>query len=144
MGFAWNCRRNIMNKKKYEVEIIGLSSDVEEEIKIRLNDFSINCFCNKLSERPIIGSKWFVYLEAIIFDEINIEEISNGIEGFSPVNNSFSYFLCGVYNADKQSVNVGFDIDLSDADLYDFAFLDGKNVKILISRFDIELIDKIL
>lgn len=86
------------------------------------------------------GKKYYSEIESIIFDKLIIKEIYESIKEIQYSKSSFSHRVHGIMDIDKGAIHSSIDVYLDMAYLYDYAYLDGKFIEIVIDRFDIEFI----
>ncbi len=125
-------------KKMYTAKIIGFDSD--DVVIISIHGVTLYCFCFNVGDSVHVGEIWSVELEILDIDFSSIEENHSENRGAIRVGESLTYLLQGIYYADIQSIDVGFLLDLSGGALYDYGYLDQKNISIKVIRFDVEFI----
>lgn len=129
---------------RFEVLVESYNSLIEEEIDIRINTTRLNCFMSCGTDFWIEeGEKYCSEIESIIFDKPIINEIQVPMKEIQCNARDFSHKVCGRLNIDKGIIQSSIDIDVDQAYLYDYAYLDGKFVEITIDRFDIEFYPQI-
>lgn len=126
---------------KYEVLVESYHSLIEEEIDISINSTRLKCFMPYGTDFWVVeGKKYYSKIESIIFDKLIIKEIYESIKEIQYSKSSFSHRVHGIMDIDKAVIHSSIDVYLDMAYLYDYAYLDGKFIEIVIDRFDIEFI----
>ena len=128
---------------KYEAKIISENPDIEEELKIKIKDIEILCFVEEYRCPVEVGKEYIIDLEAVIFDDLNIEKSSTKVKELIQQSDSFSYSIRGIFHPSNKKIDAGIDIDLADEDISDFWFLENKFVVIDIDRFNVIILEKI-
>ena len=130
---------------KYEVTIEGFNPLIEEEIDIIIRSAHLQCFMPYGSIFPLEkGEKYWAEIDCVIFDEIILKEIHEPVQKIQCDENDFSHKIYGILDIDMSVVHSSIDIYLDSTYLYDYAYLDGKFVEIVIDRFDIEFLEPLL
>ena len=129
-------------RKKYKAQIIGF--DTDDVVIISIEGVILYCFCFDVGDDVHIGETWFVDLEILDMDLDSIEESNPENKCAIRVNDSLTYLLQGIYYADIQSIDIGFLLDLSCDALYDYGYLDRKNISVTVTRFDVEFIEPVV
>lgn len=107
-----------------------------EEITIEIEDYEIICFCNIGCDYKV-GDK--VFCELAFYDDIEIKE-SNESKKIERINSSYTYRIIGILDVNEKMIKSIIDFRVEDADIWDVAYLDNKNVEVVIRRINIEFI----
>ena len=114
---------------KYNVEIIGLNQDIEEEVTLEINGIKLTCFASICPYVLNIGQKYPITFEMLDFElseQINSEETSLKRTG-----NTYAHKLKGKLCGD--AINSIIKVS-DDALASDYAYLDGKYVSLNIEE----------
>lgn len=133
------------NSMKYEVIMKGRNPLIEEEIDVIINSVHLRCFMPYGSVFPLEeGEKYWAEIDGVIFDAPVLKEIHLPVKKIQCGGKDFSHKVCGIMDIDMGLVHSSIDIYLDSAYLYDFAYLDGHFVELVIDRFDIEFLEPLL
>ncbi|CAB1212596.1 hypothetical protein [Acinetobacter bouvetii] len=118
----------------YSIRIISQDEHVEESIWIEVNGLILNVFCSDYNFIFKTGCMYQVELDYEIFDEYQID-ITETLPQFRKIDQSFAYEIIG--RLDNGVLTVG-DISFEDECLLsDFAYLDGKKIRLIVDRIKI-------
>ena len=112
---------------KYDCEIINI---VEDEVTVRIGDACITGFVNcgimkKIGQEAIV--------EVLLYDDLEIAKLS-----IERKNQTFEYSLFGILDIDRGILKSVINFEIDKEELYDYGYLDGKQVKIDVLRIDLD------
>ena len=126
---------------QYEAIVLAISNKYEDQYTVSINGCNIKCFCYPKEVCGMIqDEKWLVDLD--VLEIVSIEEYFSGEKKIITSECCFETTLIGIYNAERHSIDIGFEFFLESDLLYDYGYLHNKFVKIIIDRIDIEFIKK--
>lgn len=80
-------------------------------------------------------------LRFAVLDDLEMLVTNNQDVGFYRIDNTFSYFVRGVFDYENRTVKSGIDVDLDEDLIRDLAIFDGEYVQIFVDRINIEFVD---
>ncbi len=118
-----------------EAKIIKLNFEIDDVVKLNILGEELLAFCNygipnEIKENAIKN----VEITVDIFNEIEVEKLEQQTKGLTQISNSLAYVAFGLYNPNNQTLDVGFNIDLSE---YDIDVNNEQYIQIRIDRFNI-------
>lgn len=117
---------------KYNCEILNI---IDEEIIIKIGDSQITGFSNNGTIQNI-GDEILVDIQ--LFDDLKISETDYTEPAITKKDNSFAYSLYGVLDVDSSILKSKIDFKIDKEELFDYGYLDGKNVKVDVVRIDFD------
>jgi hypothetical protein len=126
----------------YSAIIKYLGDEIEEEVLLRIHDLEITCFVSLCPFRIETGKSYMVELEAKVFDEYFVREISEDCSpGIVRVGSGFTCTICG--RLIDGCLNIG-DVNFyDDVLLSEFGQLNGKMVEWEVDRIDVNFVSMI-
>ena len=132
-----------MKLREYRVKVLEYD-EFEDIVIVLINNITLKCFSFNLDSGLInVGDLWVAHLQLLDFDIDSLKEVNSNRKGVTCINSSLAYLIEGKYNAETQSIDIGFTLDLDSKALYDFSYLDNKTIQIKVLRFDIDFVRKI-
>ncbi|MDR9838484.1 hypothetical protein [Herbaspirillum huttiense] len=126
----------------YSAQIKYLGDDIEEEVLLRIHDLEITCFVTLCPFRIETGKSYMVELEAQVFDDYFVREISEDCSpGIVRVGSGFTCIIWG--RLIDGCLNVGDVIFYDDVLLAEFGQLNGKMVEWEVDRIDVNFVSAI-
>ncbi|KPC55350.1 hypothetical protein [Amantichitinum ursilacus] len=123
----------------YLAKIKRLSSDVEEEVVLCINDIEITCFANVCPYTLEDGEAYRVELTPQVFNDYVVSETNEGVtSAINRVGNGFSYILKGRLAGNK--LDAGGIVFEDEMLLSQFGYLDGKFISWNVDRIDVEFL----
>lgn len=107
----------------------------DEFITVKINEEYLTGFCHpvaleELKEQMIVDIK--------LFDVTNITPMEEHVIKIAKEGNSLAYRLYGILNVDKCVLRSVIDFELDKSDVFDYGYLDGKPVRVDVTRIDME------
>jgi hypothetical protein len=119
----------------YSVLVEGFSSEIEEEILVRVSDLPLTCFASYLPRELEMGKFYQAEFLPMVFDEYLVEEVFHEAPSITKEGQSYSYKVVGLLKGDCLCCG---ELTLCDEVLMtDFGFLEGKLISWKIDRLDI-------
>lgn len=125
-----------MINMKYNCTIVNIN---DEEITIKIGDVYITGFSNSGVSKEI-GDETMV--DILLYDDLEISESNKRENCIERKGNSFAYSLYGILDIDNSMLKSEIDFEIDPEELFDYGYLDGKEVKIDTIRIDFELFDE--
>lgn len=126
---------------RYKVIVEDYNPLIEEEIDIRINSTRLKCFMPYgMDFSAEDGKSYYAEIESIVLDKLIMNEIHEPMKQIQSILNSFAHRICGYLDIDKGLVQSSIDVYIDMAYLYDYGYLDGKFVELVIDRFNIEFV----
>lgn len=124
---------------KYIAKVIRLNPEVEEEVTVDINGIEVTCFAGLCPYAIEVNKEYPVMFEFLDYELI---EEGSDVEHENPyikrLGKGYSYELGGWLSGDV----IDFGIKIQEELLgIDHAYLDGKYIRLLIDRLDIEFMD---
>lgn len=133
-----------MELKNYIATVIKFDNMDDDIVTVLIDEIVLTCYCYGLNKNEVkIGDKWIISLDILDFYENSIKEIERGEKCATPLGKSLSYILKGIYDADNQTIDIGILLDINSDKMYNYSYLDKKNITISILRFDIEFVNRL-
>lgn len=123
-----------MTNMKYDCTIVNIN---DEEITIKIGDAHITGFSNSGVSKEI-GDETMV--DILLYDDLEISESNKSENCIKRKGNSFAYSLYGILDIDNSMLKSEIDFEIDPEELFDYGYLDGKEVKIDAIRIDFEFI----
>lgn len=123
-----------MINMKYNCTIVNVN---DEEITIKIDDTYITGFSN-FGILKEIGDETMVNI--LLYDDLEISESNESEICIKRKGNSFAYSLYGILDIDHSILKSKIDFEIAPEELFDYGYLDGKEVKIDTIRIDFEFI----
>ncbi len=115
---------------KYNCEIINID---EDEVTIRIRDVCITGFVNCGVEKKI-GQEAIV--EILLYDDLEIMQCDEKKLSIERKAQTFEYSLFGILDIAKGILKSVINFEIDEEELYNFGYLDGKQVKLDVLRID--------
>lgn len=117
---------------KYNCKIINI---VDDEVTVRIGDACITGFvnCGIVKE---IGQEAIV--EILLYDDLEITQCDEKKISIERKNQSFAYSLFGTLDIDKGILKSVIDFEIDEEELYNYSYLDGKQVQVDVVRIDLD------
>jgi len=115
---------------KYKCEIINID---EDEVTIRIRDVCITGFVNCGVEKKI-GQEAIV--EILLYDDLEIMQCDEKKLSIERKAQTFEYSLFGTLDIAKGILKSAINFEIDEEELYNFGYLDGKQVKLDVLRID--------
>lgn len=117
---------------KYDCEIINI---VEDEVTVRIGDACITGFVNcgimkKIGQEAIV--------EILLYDDLEIAQCDEKKLSIERKSQTFEYSLFGILDIDRGILKSVINFEIDKEELYDYGYLDGKQVKIDVLRIDLD------
>jgi hypothetical protein len=128
---------------RYEAKIISENSDIEEELKIKIEDIELLCFVEEYRCAVEIGKEYIIDLEIVVFDDLDIEKSTMKTKEVIQQADSFAYCIRGVFYPLEKKIDSGIDIDLATEDISDFWYLENQFAKLNVDRFNLNVIERL-
>lgn len=125
--------------KKYIATLKAENENIEEDIILNVCGYEINCFSNICPFQIKVDEKYEVELSLVFFDDIHIEEIDSTEMKIKKMPEGYSYVLNGIIKGGVFDCGIKFHDQLFDE--Y-FEYLEGKYVRFLVDRIDVEFLCK--
>ena len=106
-----------MTNMKYDCTIVNIN---DEEITIKIGDETM--------------------VDILLYDDLEISESNKSENCIKRKGNSFAYSLYGILDIDNSMLKSEIDFEIAPEELFDYGYLDGKEVKIDTIRIDFEFI----
>ena len=108
---------------KYNCEIINI---VEDEVTVRIGDACITGFVNcgiikKIGQEAIV--------EILLYDDLEITQCDEKKISIERKNQTFEYSLFGTLDISKGILKSVINFEIDEKELYNYGYLDGKQVK---------------
>ena len=115
-----------------------IDDNIEEEVLLKINGNSITCFACIWPDNIQTGEKYDVIFYILVFDDFNVCEVDESTPpAMIQKGDSFEYTLTGRLSGNVLDCG----IKIEDDDFWDeFAYLDGKMVKITVDRINVEFL----
>ncbi len=107
---------------------------IDDEVIIKINEYSITGFCFPFEMK---GTKEAT-VKISLFDITNMKSTHEKVPNVTKEGKSLSYKLYGVLDVDNCRLKSIIDFDINKWDIFDYSFLDGKNVCVEVTRLDFE------
>lgn len=127
-------QKGVMTNMKYNCIIVDIN---DEEITIKIGDAHITGFSNSGVSKEI-GDEAMV--DILLYDDLEISESNKSEVCIERKENSFAYSLYGRLDIDNSMLKSEIDFEISPEELFDYGYLDGKEVKVDTIRIDLEFI----
>lgn len=119
----------------YNVKVIGLNPDVEEEVTLEVNGIKVTCFAGICPYALALGQKYPVTFEMLDF-ELS-EQKSSEETSLKRIGSTYAHELRGKLCGDT----INSIIKVSDRFLAsNYAYLDGKYICLNVERLDVEFL----
>lgn len=128
---------------KYVANVISENPNIEEELTIEINGVKILCFVEEYQCPIKIGESYLVDLDIVIFDELELEKSTVETRKMLQVDNSFAYWIIGIFNPSQESIDSGLQLSLHDEDFSDFWYLENQYVKLKVDRINLSILEKV-
>lgn len=115
---------------KYNCEIINID---EDEVTIRIRDVCITGFVNCGVEKKI-GQEAIV--EILLYDDLEIMQCDEKKLSIERKSQTFEYSLFGTLDITKRILKSAINFEIDEEELYNYGYLDGKQVKMDVLRID--------
>ena len=117
---------------KYNCEIINI---VEDEVTVRIGDACITGFVNcgiikKIGQEAIV--------EILLYDDLEITQCNEKKVSIERKNETFEYSLFGTLDIAKGILKSVINFEIDEEELYNYGYLDGKQVKVDVLRIDLD------
>lgn len=117
---------------KYNCEIINI---VEDEVTVRIGDACITGFVNcgiikKIGQEAIV--------EILLYDDLEITQCDEKKISIERKNQTFEYSLFGTLDIAKGILKSVINFEIDEKELYNYGYLDGKQVKVDVLRIDLD------
>lgn len=123
-----------MKNMKYNCIIVNIN---DEEITIQIGGLHITGFSNSGVSKEI-GDETMV--DILLYDDLEISESNQKVNCMERKGNSFAYSLYGILDIDNCMLKSEIDIEIDSEELFDYGYLDGKEVRIDTIRIDFEFV----
>lgn len=123
----------------YQVRIINLNDDVEEEVELQINEEKLSCFAGVCPYPLKVGNSYPAKLELVVLNDYNVRESLNS-EGpaFVRMNRTFSYLVRGRLKG--TCLEAGEAVFEDEFLQKNYWYLDGKVVELNVDRIDVEFL----
>jgi len=125
--------------KKYFAKVESLSSTIEEQVTLTLNDLEITCFAGVCPYQIDEGFIYPVLFAATIFDDYEVEKSESNIMGLERIGGSFSYWANGLLSEGVIDCGIQFEDEILQSD---YGYLDGQFIRMKVDRLDVEFLEK--
>ena len=127
----------ILNRERqytmiYNCKIIDID---EEEITLKIGDVCITGFVNR-SVNKKIGEE--VEVDISLYDDLKITQCNENKFDIERKGKTFKYTLFGILDIDNAVLKSIIDFKIDEAELYDYGYLDGVQVKVDVLRIDFD------
>ena len=134
-----------MKNGEYIAKVLQFDKLESDIVTVLINNVKLKCYSFNLDTDNVrANDSWIVQLHILDFDLDSLKQLNNNCKGVTYIDNGLSCIVKGKYNAESQSIDLGFVLYLDSDLLCDFSYLDNKNIEIEILRFDIDFIRKVL
>lgn len=116
----------------YNCKIIDID---EEEVTVRIGDTCITGFAN-CGVKKEIGEEAMV--DILLYDDLEITQCDEDKVGIERHGKTFRYSLFGILDIANSVLKSTIDFEMDDEELFDWGYLDGKQVKIEVLRIDFD------
>ena len=125
-------RKGMVIKMKYHCIIIKVE---EEEITVRINNVELVCFCGQ-STTYSPGDK--AEIELYLYDNPKIDiDTLNEENSIIRLGMTYSYQITGILDAENKRIRSVIDFPIDDSIAWDFFYLNGTRIKLLVHRIDL-------
>lgn len=127
----------------YPIVVMGLNTDIEEEISFKVNDILITGFMPfGLVQDIEVGKEYLVQIDLTILDDINLKEMDSPLKEFKRIGNSFAYIIRGYFDAEEQTIDAGIKVELDSEYLDGHWYLHSKYIEITVDRISVTFIEE--
>ena len=127
----------------YSAMVKKTNPDIEEEILIQVAGIELTCFVTNWKQDIEIGKKYNVNIGITVLDNLIMKEEKMIFANFRQIKDTFAYNIYGKFNFESHIIDAGLliEFDKDEVDLFDYSYLDGKNVELSVDRISVEFVD---
>jgi hypothetical protein len=126
----------------YNVLLKKVSTDIDNEVLIEVNEIELTCFIDICYEKIEVGKRYDVNIIIDSFDSLDMKHSTSYKNNFRKIGNTFGYLITGKFNFNKRTINssILLDFDEDEIELCGYEHLDGQNIEIRVLRIGVEFL----
>jgi len=122
---------------KFKAKVLKIDKDVEDIITVEIDGVTLTCFANICPYQINVGKDYNIEISFEVFSEYIVEEVPEPQLAITQSENCLPCWFIGKHCGKKLQSVITFEDEIL---LSEFAYLEGKYIRMKVDRVDVEFL----